>query len=263
MTREEAKTYFTKLAQDAGLEDAQKDAVLKAFDNDKFVAGATDPLMRHDDYSRKMDELAGEKKTWAEWYGKADQAYKTNLAGIETLKRYEQLYGPLEGQQAANNGANVLTRQEVEQLFAVRDQAYTNLLHNGLRIAQDHLHRFGAPLDTRELEKFALDRKITDMDRAYELYVTPKLDSQRQKQEADREAAMNERIKREREEAVRDYASRNKLPIETGPKPFHTFYDREAPKEGGSELEQERFARAGFLEGWDNWKPGTGPEPST
>lgn len=256
MTVEEAKAYFTKLAQDTGLDESQREAVLKAFENDKFARGAADPLMRQDDYSRAQDKVRAREKELTDWYTKAEKAYNANLAGVEQLKQYEQLYGPLNGDSKIGGGTPAgLTQKDLDERIALLSQATVNLFHKGLRMAQDHLHRFGEPLDTQALERYAVENKITDTDLAYDRFVQPKLDAQRQRQDTEREASVAKRIEEAKAEAVRDFASRNKLPIDAGPKPFHPFFDRDAPKEGTSELDQDRASRGAFMEGWDNWKP--------
>jgi hypothetical protein len=251
MNYEDAKQYFEKLAQDSGLDGDAQSAVLQALENEKFARGVADGFIRHDEYSRGMDKVRSREEELNKWYNDAAMpAYQTNVRGIEKLRQYETLYGDLtNGSSPASSSPSTPNREELdrylEDKFRARDQAYTGLSKTISKITFDYYKRFGEPLDVDEVEKIALSRGMDPMS-AYKEYISPKLEAQ-QKTEVDA------KLKAARDEGYRDALTKHRLPVDTAPKDYNPFFDREVPKTGTSEVEADRASRSAFLEGWGNY----------
>lgn len=245
MTADEAKTYFQKLAQEAGLDEASTTAIVAGLGNEKFAKGIVDGFKRQDEFSRSMDQVRAKETELTKWYNEqAVPAYQANLTGLQKLQEYEKRFGTLdEGEKPDSVPKDVLTRKEYEELNAQRDKAYINLNKTLSKITIDHFQKFGEPVDLNALEKLALDSGLP-LESAYDKFIQPKVEERR-------EADLKVRIQKEREEAAREALSKFKLPVDAKPRDFHPVFDRtEAPK-GTSDLEQERTSRAAFLDAWN------------
>jgi hypothetical protein len=257
MTVAEAKTHYQKLAQDAGLSKEETEAVLKAFDNDKFGKAVSDGHQRHDEFSREMDRVRVEKQRLQEWYEKEElPKYQTYQAGLQSLQKYRELYGELgDDDQGLNNGNNRgrssagagMTKDEIdrylEDKFKQRDGAYVGLTKTAVRISADFTKRFGDVLDVDAVEKLALEKGLP-LDQAYTMFIAPK-------EQAATEARHKDEIEKAKVEAVRDFQSKMKLPVDTRPKEAHPFWDRKTPEAGKSEMDNDRTSREAFMQGWN------------
>lgn len=272
MTAEEAKIHFQKLAQDSGLSKEQTDAVLQAMDHDKFRGAVAQGYKRHDEYSRGMDELRADRARLQDWYQREElPKYNAYNQGLADLRRYQEIYGSLDDAQGLNNGGQggqggqgnaapggSMTKAELEQYLEEklrqRDGAYVGLTKTAVKIAADYTRRFGDVLDVDAVEKLALEKGLA-LDQAYKEYVAPK-------EQTLMETRHKEDIERAKAEAVRDFQSRLKIPVDTKPKESHPFFDRKSPDPKMSELDADRHSREAFMQGWNNYeaemKPGGG-----
>ena len=248
MTVEETKAYFTKLAQEAGLDETSTNAIVAGLGNEKFAKEIVHGFKRQDEFSRSMDQVRNKETELTKWYNEqALPAYQQNLNGVQKLQEYEKRFGNLEDGQDPDKAVlpkDVLTKTELEAMLKQRDQAYINLSKTLTNVSLDYYQRFGEKPDLAALEKMALDSGLP-LEAAYDRFIQPKVEEKR-------EAALKERIKTEREEAAREALSRYKLPVDAKPKEFHPMFDRETVKPGTSELEQERTSRTAFLDAWNN-----------
>jgi len=274
MTIEEAQKHFTKLAEEAGLGKEETQAVLKVMENEKFRGGVSSGYKRHEDYSREMDALRTEKQRLATWYQNEElPKFQQYQAGLEKLKRYEETYGEISDDGLNNGRGGVgdrngnrkgdmsgswsVSKEEldrlVEEKLKQRDGAYVGLTKTAVRISSDYMRRFKDTLDVDAVEKLALDKGLP-LDQAYKEYIAPK-------EQAALEARHKEDIEKAKAEAIRDYQSRLKLPIDTKPKEAHPFFDRKSPVEGKTELDQDRNSKDAFMQGWNNYAEENQPKP--
>lgn len=256
MTSEEAKAHFTKLAQTAGLDKDATAVVLQAMENDKFRGELTQGYKRHEEYSRDLDALRTEKERLATWYEKEEMPkYRKYTESLEELDRYRKAGGASDDQGLNNGGAGGgaggrgggastgLTKQEVEDMLRQRDAAYVGLTKTAVRISADYTRRFNETLDVDAVEKLALEKGLP-LDQAYTSYIAPK-------EQVAMEARHAAAIEAAKVEAVRDYQSKNHIPVDTKPKEAHPYFDRASPKEGASELDADRNSQAEFMKGWN------------
>jgi len=237
MTKQEALEYFKGLARDAGLDDASTTVIEQALANDKFAKGVTEGVLRHDEYSRSLDSVRAEKERLGKWYDEAQTAHAQNLAGIDALKKYQETYGALDDPKPVKTElpANVVTREDFEKSMKAMAQQTGKVIKAVTRAAADHLHRFGAPLDVDEFEKYMIDKDL-DPDQAYKEYIAPRVT-------AKAEEDLKLRIERERKEAVQDYASKHQLPPESKPRESHPLFDqRKASEDARDDAKHSREA---------------------
>lgn len=270
MNAEEAKQHFTRLAQESGLPKEQMDAVLQAFENERFRNQVTNGYQRQEEFSRQMDAVRAEKQRLTDWYEKDElPKYQRYQASLDALERYRSTYGDLD-QQGLNNGQNgngysngngnmmgnmangnrgYMSKEDVsryvEEQLKQRDGAYVGLTKTAVRIAADYNRRFADVLDVDAVERIALEKGLP-LDQAYKEYIAPK-------EAAAMETRHKEEIERAKAEAVRDYASRHQLPIDTKPKEAHPFWDRKPLEEGKTMADADHRSREEFMQGWNNY----------
>lgn len=263
MNADEAKQHFTKLAQDAGLPKEQMDAVLQAFENERFRSQVTNGYQRQDEFSRQMDAVRAEKQRLQDWYEKEEYPkYQRYQASINALERYRSQYGELDDGQGLNNGRNgngngngnpgYMSREDVsryvEEQLKQRDGAYVGLTKSTMKAQADYMRRFKEPMsdsDVDEIEAHALKNNM-DFSVAYKDWLQPRV-------EALKDKVHKEEIERAKAEAVRDYASRHQLPIDTKPQEAHPFWDRKPVEEGKTPMDADRTSREEFMQGWNNY----------
>ena len=172
------KLYWQELAKKAGLPEEKAKAVLEALGDEAVAKAFNEGFKALPDYSRDLDRVRDETKAstaatvkgeYDKWYQEtALPAYQANLQGVETLKKYQATYGPLDdaAANAASNGnrpnPDVLTKKEFEEALRSRDQMYVNLTKTATRIATDYYHRFKEPLDVDAVEKLAVEKQLPD-----------------------------------------------------------------------------------------------------
>lgn len=269
MTLDEARAHFTRLAQESGLSAEQTTAFLQAMENERFRGSLSTGYKRHDEYSRDMDALRAEKERLRTWYEREElPKYQLYQQGTEELRKYKERYGSLDdglnnGQggmsttnQYTNGNGNSyrgLSKEDldkyVEDKLRLRDQAYVDLTKSTMKAQNDFVRRFGRTLEDKEvdeIEKYALDHNM-HFSQAYKEYISPRV-------EEARETRHKEEIEKAKAEAVRDFQSRMKLPIDTKPKDAHPFFDRKTPDKSLSEQDQDRNSREAFMQGWNNYQ---------
>lgn len=256
MTREQARTYFKELAQKGGVDEKEISSILQVLDDEKMGKLFLDGFVPRPEYSSALDAKAkeaetarAEEKRIRDWHDKEGRpAYEANLKGVERLRRYESQFGDLDEDSSdleKKRAAEVsgLSLKQVEEMLdrkmKEQGQAYVNLTKTAVKISQDYGRRFNKNLDVDALEKFAIEKGLP-LDMAYQEFIRPEADAQSNEQ-------WEAKIKAAREEGARDYASKNKLPITSGPREPHPIFDHPQPKEGASDSD----GRNSFLEGWN------------
>lgn len=240
----EVANYLKSLAQGFGLDEK---ALLKKAEEDEAAAKLVDEgVMLRSDYSRRQDELKQKEQSLDQQF----QAWKSDYYNNEVLTKwneresqfqtatqraqslaaqvaaYQSTYGTLEGFQPVsaapnsnpnpnpapnNDGKKYMTPEEVAQFTG-------NFWKLANKLSFDHFQEFGKPLDGDALEQFAMKGKYNDLRYAYNDFVKPQ-------REEKANTELTARIKREREEAVREYATQHALPV-----------DNAAPQNRGSVL---------------------------
>lgn len=262
MTAAEAKQEFEKLAKDSGLTEDQMKAVLQAFDNEKFAKGVGTGYARHSEYSSALDKLKNAESKigqyedkigqYEDWYTKqAAPAITAAQQVAQRLQQYEAQYGPLDDQtvrdRKAAAGALGVTREELDKVLKERSDASTAAFVEYERqmgdIRLDHFARFGEKMDMDKFEKFMRESKSADIPGAYMKYVEPRMEEKRNKD-------FEDRIKKERDEAVRDFASRHKIPTETRPEPTSPLEDLMKLKRD-KDYDGDSKAKEAFVSAWN------------
>jgi hypothetical protein len=264
LTRDEAKEYARRLLKESGASDEDVTQYLKLLDNDKFAQGfiPRPEVDRALDGERQKYRSFQERNDYLEkvWYPEAYAAYQKNLQGIQMLERYQQLYGALDNadsrdiRQAAEatglteEKVRELLQAEVGKLFAPRDRAQLTLMD----LRDEYRDTFGKRMPTDEFEKFVDQQQRSGeyegLRSAYQAWIAPKMEETRTKHQ-------EERDKKIREEAIRDFASRHKIPVESRSTEVGLLFERMAQdrKQAG----EGKSAREEFLEIMNDPDPGT------
>jgi hypothetical protein len=169
---------------------------------------------RQSDYSREMDRIrqreqeldatlteANERVAgWQDWYNTASQEYEDMKRQVAMTTAEDELPPqPKAG----------ITKEDLAAELAARDRmaiAFADVLTD---IKIEHKERFHEKLDTQKLTDFALKRGLP-IDAAYREFIAPK-------EEELRSAELEKRIAAAREEGAREYATKHRLPVVSGP----------------------------------------------
>lgn len=257
------KQYWQELAKKAGLSDEKAKAVLDALGDETvhkaFAEGFVPTSHYHSTLDKQKGEYEGQLKAanekltgYDKWYRETAQpAYTQYQQAFQNLKRYEELYGPIENNADARRAATAtgLTKEEVQKMLEQRDVAYASLSKDIAYATTDYLQRFKEPLDMDALEKYAIEKNLP-IRQAYKEFVNPKL-------EEARTTEFEAKLKAAREEGARDALSKHKLPVDTKPREITgSFWDRKVVEaEKMTPNQQERHSREAFFEGWNNPEP--------
>jgi hypothetical protein len=264
MKVDELASYWQELASKAGLDETQIKSVGETLGDERVAKVFTEGFRSASEFSRGLDKQRSEweqkvnesnqkVEQLTNWYEKeAKPAYEQNLSGIQTLQKYQELYGSLDGQPPANPAtyatqpepSNGLTREEFQKAMEDYGHKTVDLTKAALLMGGDYQQRFKRPLSQEELseiEKTALDNRLP-LDKAYQSWVAPKV----------RELELSEleaKHKQEKEEAVRDALSKHNLPVESKPPEYHPFFNPQ-PAEGDAQPDGRVASRQAFLESW-------------
>lgn len=190
--------------------------------DEKVSAKLREGVLARADYSSNMDQLRSERELfeqqvneardriagWQKWYGDVSQQVAT---AEDKLKQYETLYGSIDDVTDQRRAAKVMgiSKEELstvlEEREKVRDVASLKFADDLTDIKIDYDKKFGGKLDTAAVFEIAGKRGV-DLLTAYDLHIADRVEEKRTKD-------MDERIKREREDAVKEYASKHNLPV--------------------------------------------------
>ena len=250
-----AKEYYEGVLKTAGVSEAKRQVLMAALDDEEISkalqAEAVAPKLRQDDYSRNMDALKADRQKWEKFY-----ADNLTWKAQEEARIAQLLAG-------GGNGEDVIrtTGQEFETFKKTwqdeltksnqqRDAQVVNLLKDGMFLASQHAVEFKEALDTEALAKIAMEKGKSLRD-AYADLVAPRraeLQSTQHKEE----------LKRVADEAVRDYAAKHHIPVDTQPREYHPIFDRDPAKQveyqpntGRLSPTAERQLRSNFVDTWN------------
>lgn len=250
------KAYTDELLKAAGVtDDAQRQAVASVLSNSAAVDFIDKSQLRQSDYSRRMDALREQDQKNADYY-------KT-LAQWEAQRKadYDKAFSELgSGNGNGNNGnaADIDKRfkemdDRYKQVAAQQEQSFITIAKKMGKLASQHAVDFKEALDTDALEKIAIEKKL-DLDHAYDALVADR-------RKAQQDASFAERIKRERLEAVQEFASSRNLPVDSGPRdvgygrmsliPSKENQVTAVPHEGRLTPEGYVNLRSGFVDEWN------------
>jgi len=248
--------YWQELAKKHDIAPERANAILEVLKDDKAGKAFLEGFVPQSDYSRDLDKTRDEwkgKLTEAEkkvlgyddWYKGARATFDANVVQAQAteakLKQYTDTFGALD-----DSGGNpklppdIVTRKDLEDMARGISGNTASVLKALTHAASDHMHKFGQPLDVDAFEKFMIDNNLAPKD-AYERYVAPKMEEKRN-------VEFEAKLKTAKEEAVRDYASKHQMPVDTAPREHSPFFDRKEMPKDGTELQQERNSRNVFLE---------------
>lgn len=250
MTAKEAQKEFEKLARDNGLSEQEITNVTQVFGNEKFAGAVANGYARHSEYSSALDKAKAAEtraQSYEVWYNQ--QALPTLTQANNRLAEYEKLYGPVETPRQAQTAAVAtgLTKEQVEAMLrndrTAMAEATVDLLKKQGKVQMSHYKTFGELLDIDQLEAHMKQMRQTDIEAGYSSWVAPKA-------EAKRTEEIEARIKKEREEAIKDYRSRNRV-VETASRPNSVFHDLKKLQDGKTaEGQQDQEAEDAFLSAW-------------
>lgn len=251
----DAKQYYDGLLKTAGVEDTARQALLGSLFADEKVAKAladdvVAPRLRHDEFSRKMDEATGKIKRNEEWYQKE---LKTQ-ADMEEAKRVYEAKAAALGtdpnddptKRLTTSVGDMVSRKDLDELLAKRDMNTITIIKSATRMADDYRSRFGKALDLDALEKVAVEKNLP-LDIAYQQFIAPEVQTRTQ-------ADFDAKLVAAKAEGAREFASTHKIPVDTKPREPHMIFDRtapaaDAPKPGSAQF--ERNLRDGFVDEWN------------
>lgn len=258
------KAYWNEIAGKAGLSEEELKLVGGVLDNPKFAKAFTDNFKPLPDYSHDLDDVraktkAEKDKEYDAWFKKEQEKYGEYVSGIDKLKKYEEIYGPIDPNNPPdandlrnNRGGKMISQEDIDKLvetklttvlndtLARRDSAVLDLLE----IRETHMNTFKKSLDVKEFEKSWKEHPEWggSMKQAYKEYVGPDLEKIKNED-------IDARIKAAREEGIRDGYSRRSMPIDNANKQFSPMFDRNVNVDKMSEREQENHSRNAFFDG--------------
>jgi len=256
---EDLRAYWQEIAAKNGLDADTISTMDAALGNDAVAKAFKQAFVAVPDYHSRLDEVKAEyashKEELDNWYEQqAKPAYESNLSGIEKLRQYEAVYGPLEAGEATRSEARDLgfnskadLDKYLDDRFRAERAGYIGISKALPKMSVDYFSRFKEVLDPDEVEKISVKKGLPP-DLAYKEYIAPRVEAQ-QKESYERA------IKEAREAGAREALSSRSIPIDSTPKESAPFYDRSAVTEMNklSEVDQDRSSRAAFLEGWNTY----------
>ena len=241
MAKKDKDTIFNEFLADLKSVNPQIEEILK---DEKVSAKLKEGVLARAEFSSQMDALSTERRQfesevaearqkierWQDWYGKTSQEVATIQ---DELKRYRDEYGELthEGRRAAK--AQGLTAEEFDKKLQdeinKRDLANLKFADDLTDIKIDYRERFKEKLDTGAVFKIAGEKNLP-LDAAYNIFIADKVEEQRK-------VAYAEEIKRNREEAVAEYAAKHNLPvIDSNPAHVHVLDMKDVPTDSSSRV---------------------------
>jgi hypothetical protein len=255
---EDLRAYWQEIASRAGLDPSTTASIDAALGDATIARTFRQAFVPVPDHHSTLDSMKAEyddqRAKLDEWYNQtALPAYQTNLAGIEKLHQYESLYGQLDSSSTTRSDATSLgfnSKSELDKYLDDRFRAeragYVGLAKSIPKMSVDYYNRFKKVLNPDEVEKISTKEGLPP-DLAYERYIAPEVEAQRQ---ADFEA----KLKEAEERGAQSVRSKLHLPVDSTPKESSPFYERiTAPSQNMSEPELDRLSRNEFLDGWNNY----------
>lgn len=257
---EDLRAYWQEMATKQGLDAATISAMDAALGNEAVAKAFRQAFVPVPDHHSRLDEVKaeynGKKAELDDWYNNvAMPAYNSNVGGIERLRQYESVYGPLDPDSTTRQEANALGFSSKAELDKYLDDrlrgeraGYVSLLKAVPKMQMDYFKRFGEVLDPDEIEKISVKMGLPP-DLAYKEYIAPKV-------EAAQKDEYEKALKEAREAGAREALSKANIPIDTTPREHSPFYERDVTVDSSknlSEMEMDRTSKSEFMQGWNNW----------
>lgn len=258
------KAYWQELAKKYSISSDVATAVETALGNEAVSKAFSEGFVPTPEHHRQFDTTVGPLKEriaqYDKWYKEqAEPVAKQYADGLAKLQRYESLYGQIDPSQPAVAAATGLTEAQLNKILEERFNSFANVnstvAKTFARASADYMKRFGEVLDIDDFEAKATEaaRKGTAPWQAYQEYIAPRQAELDKAAAVKREQEIEERIKRQTEERVRDALSKRGMPVEATKEPS-MLYIRDkaaadkAPIEGPA---AEENARNEFFAGWN------------
>jgi hypothetical protein len=180
----------------------------------KAQAGRVNAITAEKD--RIAKEAADTVAAYQDWYKKAQESL---------AKKTEE--DPGTGFDEKKLSEKFATREDMLKLLQENANVTGTIVKSVGKVTADHWKRFGEPPDLDALDTFARDNKFTDVERAYEKFIQPKVEEQQAKKLAEKIAA----AKQEGIEEGRRLSMRNGFPNSVDPTPTSPFFERLAGKD--------------------------------
>lgn len=211
---------------------AQVEEMLK---DSEIAPAIRDRVLARSEFSRSMDQLRSERsefeKTvaeanrniegWKDWYGNASTEFASTQ---ERLRAYEETYGVLEGGAKPRFVTEEAVTKRLSDELANRDRLAIQFADMLTDLKLEHRQKYNERLNTEELIEFATKRgqRLTDAYRDFTADKAREIDDK----------AMEEKLKKAREEGAREYATQHKLPVApVSMEPHPLDRSREVPKD--------------------------------
>jgi hypothetical protein len=207
-----AEELFKELCTEAGMDEATTNALTAAAKNDKISARMNELIRRAtDDFNAMQGRVKSLEKTNKEFSDYSTTAYQENQRLIQELEAIRNA-----NTNVADTGLDMsryLTKEDLIKLNQERDNRYSAVIKDGLRLASRHAVQYGEELDVDQLETFAREQNLP-LAAAYDRWVQPRVEAKRVAEAEKERKAWEEKLKQAREEGVRDALSRRNLPVD-------------------------------------------------
>lgn len=252
------KQYLVDTLKEAGLTDDMVTSAIDKIANNEKVSSKLNALVKTatEDYEAQVGrQKAAETKLTAaeqraqtveEWYhGKRDAA--GNLIQPGAKDRYAAMQAELEalkngnGYQSDVDQNKFITRDDFVKSMGELANTFGGRVKETLRIATRHASAYGEELNVDEFESVVAQMtkenggQPPSLTSAYEKYIQPRADKKRNEE-------FEARIKREREEAVKEALSRHSLPAEPVPAEQSPLWAKVKPGDVPANMDQELMA---------------------
>lgn len=243
----DALKYWQEIVKESGLPEDKAKVVADLLAEEPVAKAFADKVMLRSDYSRNMNDLDTKKKEVNDYYAKLVATEDHNK---KVIGRYEEAYGALSEDGSKKTlvaaAGDVITRKDFDEAINRVGTQSIAVTKSAMFAASDYMHRFKEVLDPSALEAHALKTGLP-LDAAYKDFIAPKLAEQ------DKTAREVEK-KLAAEEAVRDYASKNKLPVDSTKEPT-PFLSNVLKSNDANKAATSTSARDGFVDAWNNFSP--------
>lgn len=192
---------------------------------------------------RKFEE---ERTQYEQWYQQANAEYTRMQQQAEDYARrvqaFQQAANPQPPQPPSPVAPNLVTKEDLLAQITELRNSTANVLKDLGSVLPRHVRQFGdVPFDADAILKVAEEKRLPSLESAWKEWIRPEEEKRTQ-------AAFEERIKREREEAIRDFASRNQLPT-SRTEEVSPLYRKHDPASAPKDLDQE------LLSAWNSVTP--------
>lgn len=272
MSPEESKAYAKKLLLESGVsEEEATQTTDKLFANAKFAQGfiPRPEVDRSLDAERQKSKAHADRNAYleTEWLPSAKRAEAQAHAIIGKYNQYVTTYGDIDAadpnavrQGAATMGLSEdkvreLMQKDLSAALTARDRNVLDLMD----IREDHMATFNKRLNLSEFEKYVDDQRRAgngdSLKAVYHSWIGPEVEKLTPHRFSDDD--LKARDKRIAEEAQKDFASRNRIPIDARPKEAHLLFDRLATTDGKAGGTPPKSGKDAFFEVFNDPNPDT------